>query len=189
MQGLFLAYFVLQGSNAKTLSTYNIPLTIYSFHTVHLFVLTHNVKCAYSNRHNKYTATNKTKLVIRFFQNNCALQLIFNLNIAVPLNVCSPTDRKSKSIPSFCRPLSNRFTVLDCPSANASAVDCRASANNLVISLYFGSPFLLLPIVSWTCLLCLQKKKASKNVKGNKGKDSLANDKTNNNKTKAKLRL
>lgn len=101
MQGLFLAYFVLQGSKAKTLSTYNKPLTIYSFHTIHLFVLTHNVKCAYSNRHNKYTATKRTKLVIRFFQNNCALQLIFNLNIAVPLNVCSPTDRKHKSIPSW----------------------------------------------------------------------------------------
>ena len=61
--------------------------------------------------------------------------------------------------------------------------------NNLVIFLYFGSPFLLLPTVSWTCLLCLQKKKANKNVKGNKGKDSLANDKINDNKTKAKLWL
>ena len=57
-------------------------------------------------------------------------------------------------------------------------------ANNLVIFLYFGSPFLLLPIVSWTCLLCLQRKKASKNVKGNKGKDSLANDKIKDNNTK-----
>ena len=100
-RAIFLAYFVLQGSNAKSLSTYNIPLTIYSFHTIHLFVLTHNVTCAYSNRHNKYTATTKTKLVIRFFQNKCALQLIFNLNIAVPLNVCSPTEQKSKSIPSW----------------------------------------------------------------------------------------
>ena len=59
-------------------------------------------------------------------------------------------------------------------------------ANNLVIFLYFGSPFLLLPIVSWTCLLCLQRKRASKNVKGNKGKDSLAKDKINSNNTKAK---